>query len=216
MIRRAVTLSAARTLHGVLFIASMHFSVVAGAQSWPFELWHEGKIALVSGDTLRGFVKYDLQQDLVQFSTDDRKADVYTARKVLFFEIFDESVHRYRRFFALPFGNRTGYKAPLFFELLEEGKLTLLTREALEYKTYASPYTIGSASRLVLVYKYYFLDADGNISEFRGNRNDLLDMFGKNAKQIDKYMRANRLKHDDRADLARIVAYYNTLESGGS
>jgi hypothetical protein len=186
------------------------------SQNWAFELWHEGKVVILEGDTLRGFVKYDLQQDLVQYAIHDQKEEVYTARKVQFFEIFDESVHKYRRFFALPYGNVTGYKSPIFFELLEEGKLTLLAREALEYKTYSSPYNIGSVSRLMLVYKYFFLKENGDIEEFVGNKNDLIDLMGKNGKQVQKYMKTNRLRIEDKSDFSKIVAYYNSLQQTGS
>ena len=180
-------------------------------QPWPFELWHEGKIVLAEGDTLKGMVKYDMQQDLVQFTIHDRKAEVFTARKILFFEIFDNTVHQYRRFFTLPFATSNGYRAPLFFELLEEGKMTLLAREVLEYKTYSSPYYFGSYSRLVLNHKYFFLKDDGTIEEFTGSKNDLLDQMGKKSDDVEKYMRSNHLRFDDKQDLARIVAYYNSL-----
>lgn len=197
--------------HIYFFICFFLVSGSAHAQSWPFELWHEGKIVLVEGDTLTGLVKYDMQQDLVQYTLKERTAEVYTARKVLFFEIFDESVHKYRQFFALPFENSSGYRAPIFFELLEEGKLTLLSRELLEYKTYSSPYYIGSTTRLILTNRYFFMKEDGTIEEFRGKRNDLIDMMGKNGKQVDKYIKSNRLKFDEKYDLAKIIGYYNSL-----
>jgi hypothetical protein len=195
----------------IVTFALLAISFFSHAQKWPFELWHEGKIVLLEGDTLKGLVKYDLQQDLVQFSLPDKKAEVFTARKVLFFEIFDTSVHKYRQFFALPYSATSGYRAPVFFELLEEGKMTLLTREALEYKTYNSPYYIGSYSRLVLVNKYFLMKDDGTISEFLGKKNDLLDLMGKKGEEVEKYMKTNRLRFDDKYDLAKIVAYYNSL-----
>jgi hypothetical protein len=181
------------------------------AQRWPFELWHEGKVVLTSGDTLKGMIKYDLQQDMVQYVIHDQKAEVFTARKVLYFEIFEEAIRKYRRFFALPFSTATGYRAPLFFELLEEGKMTLLAREFLEYKTYSSPYFVGSYSRLVLDHKYYFLKENGTIEEFQGNKNDLLDRMGKRSDEVEKFIKANRLKFDDKQDLTRIIGYYNAL-----
>ena len=158
-----------------VFTLLFFLAAPALAQQFPSDLWHEGKIILLEGDTLKGSIKYDLQQDLVQYGIADQRTTAYSARKVLFFEIFDTSVRKYRQFFALPFTTTAGYKAPVFFELLEEGKMTLLSRESVEYRTYSSPYYMGSYSRLVLVYKYYFLDEKGNISEFTGNKNDLLD-----------------------------------------
>jgi hypothetical protein len=103
-------------------------SITASAQQFAFELWHEGKLILDSGDTLRGKIKYDLQSDLLQYQTNEQppKLESYTARKVLFFEIFDGTVKRYRIFYSLPYSTAGQYKAPVFFELLEEGKLTVL------------------------------------------------------------------------------------------
>ena len=181
------------------------------AQEWPSELWHEGKIVLTQGDTLKGLVKYDLQQDLLQFSPKEDKVEAFSARKVLYFEIFDNTVHRYRQFFSLPFTKATTYRTDVFFELLEEGKLTLLCREAVEYKTYTSPYYFGSYSRQVMVYKFFFMDNQGDIAEFTGTKNDLLNLMGRKSEDVEKYMKANRLKPDDKYEFARIVAYYNSL-----
>jgi len=183
----------------------------AHAQQWPFQLWHEGKIVLLAGDTLKGYVKYNLQQDVVQFNVDERKIETFTARKVLFFEIFDTSVHKYRQFFALPYSTVGTYSAPTFFELLEEGKMTVLCREALEYRTYSSPYYMGSYSRQVLVNKFFFLSEKGNINPFTGTKRDFLDMMGKQADVVEKYMKSNHLNYDDKYELAKIVAYYNSL-----
>jgi len=194
-----------------VFTLLFFLSVPVVAQQFPSDLWHEGKIILLEGDTLKGNIKYDLQQDLVQYGIADQRTTAFSARKVLFFEIFDTSVRKYRQFFALPFATTAGYKAPVFFELLEEGKMTLLSRESVEYRTYSSPYYMGSYSRLVLVYKYYFLDEKGNISEFTGNKNDLLDLMKAKSNEVEKYIKANKLKFDDKYDFARIVAYYNSL-----
>jgi hypothetical protein len=182
-----------------------------GARNYPSELWHEGKVVLLAGDTLNGLLKYDLQQNVVQYVLNNRKAEIYHARKVLFFEIFDETVHRYRKFFVLPYSNPSNYKAPVFFELLEEGKMTLLSRELLEYKTYNNAFYGGSYSRLVQTYYYYLLKEDGTIEDFRGNKNDLLALMGNKGKAVEKYVKANRLDFDDKYDLAKIVAYYNSL-----
>ena len=203
------------TRAGITFLLGLFMlialSTVAIAQQFPSDLWHEGKIVLLEGDTLKGSIKYDLQQDLLQYSIADQRTTAYSARKVLFFEIYDATVRKYRQFYALPFTTTAGYRAPVFFELLEEGKMTLLSRESVEYRTYSSPYIMGSYSRLVLVYKYYFLDEHGNISEFTGNKNDFLNLMNKKSDEVEKYIKANKLRYDDKYDFAKIVAYYNSL-----
>jgi hypothetical protein len=187
--------------------------ISVSAQEWPSELWHEGKIVLLQGDTLRGRIKYDLDQDLLQFSDQKDKVEAYSARKVLYWEIFDATIHRYRHFFSLPFTKTASYLAPVFFELLEDGRMTLLSREYLEYKTMnsPSPYYTGSYSRLVMVYKFYLMNDKGDITEFAGNRNDLLDLMGRKSEDVEKYMKTNRLKIEDKYDFAKIVDYYNSL-----
>lgn len=182
------------------------------AQTWPFELWHEGKIVLVQGDTLTGLVKYDLAQDLVQHASKDKVAEVYSARKVTFFEIYDTTVPKYRQFFTLPFATTGAYKAPIFFELLADGKMTLLAREFLETKLVSSAYYYGpSYSKTVLSHRYFFLNEDGSIQEFTGKKNDLLDLFGKKSKEVEKYIKTNKLRFGEKEDMAKIVSFYNSL-----
>ncbi|MFN4945777.1 MAG: hypothetical protein ACK5FG_03645 [Chryseotalea sp.] len=193
----------------LLFLTLLNNNLIA--QRWPFELWHEGKIVLETGDTLKGNVKYDLAQDLLQYSSTNKIAEAYTARKVVFFEIFDQTVRKYRQFFSLPYSANNTYKTPVFFELLAEGKLTLLCREAIEFRTYNNPYFVGSYSRQVLVNYFFFLDEKGNINAFSGRRSDLLNLMQKRRDEVEKYMKKNRLTIDEKYEMAQIVSYFNTL-----
>jgi len=52
---------------------------------------------------------------------------------------------------------------------------------------------------------------DGTIEDFKGNKNDLIALMGNKGKTVEKYIRENRLDFDDKYDLAKIVAYYNSL-----
>ena len=190
------------------------FLVLTGsvsAQEYAFELWHEGKVVLENGDTLKGKVKYDMQTDLVQVNMANRY-ESYTARKVLFFEIFDVTVSRYRKIYSLPYATSGSYKAPVFFELLEEGKITLLSREALEYRTIPSAYYLyGTTNRLVVVYKYFTLRENGDIVPFIGKRNDWLEMMKDRKTEVQKYVKARKLDFDEKYHLSTIIAYYNSL-----
>jgi hypothetical protein len=199
-----------RKLTLVFLFAGISF-LGAAQKNWPSEIWHEGKVVLLNGDTLKGLLKYDFQLNTIQYVVNNSTAEIYHARKVLFFEIFDETAHRYRKFFVLPYSNPSNYKAPVFFELLEEGRITLLSREFLEYKTYNSAFYGGSYTRLVQTYYYYLMKEDGTIEDFRGNKNDLIALMGNKGKDVEKYIRANRLDFDEKYDLAKIVAYYNSL-----
>lgn len=198
------------------FVAILVLSLIgfsASAQQFAFDLWHEGKMILDAGDTLRGSIKYDLQNDLIQYQSDPKSTfESYTARKVLFFEIFDTTVKRYRLFYSLPYSAAGQYKAPVFFELLEEGKLTVLCREALEFRsTGYSFYYYSNYSRLVLVHKYFLLKENGNIEEYRGKKNDWYELMRGKENEVHKFVKSNRLDLDDKYELGRAIQYYNTL-----
>jgi len=193
-----------------VFLFFLLIGFAANAQDFSFEHWHSGYLILEGGDTLKGQVKYNLQTDLVQLQYNNQ-LETFTARKVVFFEIFDALLKDYRRFYSLPYSSTNSYKAPVFFELLTEGKMTLLTREVLEYKTYSSFYYYGSYTRLVLVYKYFLLQENGEIKEFTGKKNDWLYEMGNYGEQVQKYAKGNKLDFDERRDLTKIVEYYNSF-----
>ncbi len=197
----------------VVFIIFSLVGISASAQQFAYELWHEGKLILDSGDTLRGTIKYDLQSDLIQYqSKPDNKLESYTARKVLFFEIFDNTVKRYRTFYSLPYSTAGQYKAPVFFELLEEGKLTVLCREFLEYRTTNSSfYYYGTYTRLVMINRYFLLRENGEIEEYRGKKNDWYELMRGKEDEVQKYVKTNHLDLDEKYDLASAVNYYNSF-----
>jgi hypothetical protein len=195
----------------ILAFAFLFISTQCFSQEFAFELWHDGKVITTAGDTLRGLIKYDFQQDLIQFNNKRGSVVALTARKVLFYEIFDNTVKEYRQFFSLPYSTLGGYRAPVFFELLIEGKMTLLLRESLEYRTYTSPYYMGSYTRLVIVNKFYMLDEKGNITEFIGKKSDLLNLMGRFSKNVDSYIKENKLKIEEKEDFLKIVEYYNSF-----
>jgi hypothetical protein len=194
----------------LLFILGF-ISLPLSGQQFAFEYWHTGRAVLDTGDTLRGNIKYELQSDILQVQA-NKKLESFTARKVLFFEIFDETVKRYRTFYSLPFSQAGQYKAPVFFELLEEGKLTVLCRESLEYRTTSSSfYYYGNYTRLVLVYKYFILKENGDIEEFNGKKNDWYELMRNKVDEVESYVKSNRLDFNDKYELGRIIAYYNSL-----
>ena len=197
----------------VVFILFCLVELPVSAQQFAYELWHEGKLILDSGDTLRGSIKYDLQSDLIQYqSKSNTKLESYTARKVVYFEIYDQTVTRYRSFYSLPFSTSGQYKAPVFFELLEEGKLTVLCREFLEYRTTNSTfYYYGTYTRLVLINRYFILKENGEIEEFRGKKNDWYELMRAKEREVQKYVKANRLDLDEKYELAKAVNYFNSL-----
>ncbi len=196
-------------LSGSLAVQSQRYGYTP-QEKFAFEFWHEGKIVIDGGDTLRGQLQYNMQTELIQLQANNR-LETYTPRKVVFFEIFDKTVNRYRQFYSLPFALTGQYKAPVFFELLNEGKLTLLSREKVEYKTYSSFYSYGTYTRLLLVNTYYLLKEDGSILDFNGKKNDFYELMGTKKEEVQKFAKANKLNFNNKYDVVRLIDYYNSL-----
>ena len=188
---------------------------VSYAQYFPSEVWHEGQITLLSGEELKGKVKYNFEADLVQINVNSRMR-TFSARKILYFEIMDEELGRYRQFYALPFNIRPNYRVPMIFEVLYENTLTLMSREKVVQETvpqygYYNYFGNGPATRYRLDFDYYFLNSQGEITPYSEKKDDLYDIFGKHRNEVEQYVKDNRLKHDRHRDLVRITAYYNSL-----
>ncbi len=202
-----------------IFCSLLFFPSVVFAQTFSFELWHEGKLVMDTGDTIRGTVRYNLD-DLLEVRHDNR-IESFAARKVLLFEIFDQSYRRYRQFYSLPYSALGGYKSPVFFEVLSEGKITLLAREKVELRNnYYSPYGYpfyspygygGYGTRRVLVNLYFILKENGDIEEIADKRSNWLDMMGSRADEVHDYAKDTRLDFSKKYDLKRIIDYYNSF-----
>jgi hypothetical protein len=131
----------------------------------------------------------------------------------LLFDFFDQGYKRYRTFYSLPYSTNGSYKSPVFFEVLTEGKITALSREKVEYRTYGySPFMYGSYNtRKVLVNTYFLLRENGNIQDFSGKRSDWLNLMGNQSDDVLDYAKENKLDFDRKYDLKRIIDYYNSL-----
>ena len=196
-----------------LLTLSLFFVTVMSHAQFPSELWHEGKIVLVNSDTIKGNIKYDLDRDIIQVNNKNG-IEAYTAKKVLYFNFFDDTSHQYRQFYALPYRITSEYKTPVFFEVFLQGKMTLLGREFITVKTvsYGNTALSGSSySQQVLAYRYYFLDDQGEIERLQKNKRQLYQIFKKKESEIKQYVKRNRFRFDNKSDMMQLTEYYNRL-----
>lgn len=186
----------------------------ASPQEFPSQVWHDGKLLTTDGDSLYGEIKYNQEGDFVQVK-DGTTIKTFSSRKISYFEIYDVIHGYYRYFYTLPYNVRPNYRVPLIFELLKEGELTLLSREAIVVETVPNynAYYRTNFTRQRLDYTYYFLQKGKELFEFSGKKADLLDIMAPEREEIKNFIKKNNLKTDERSDLVRIVAYFNELQN---
>ncbi len=197
-----------------LLLAGLLISCLVGyTQRFSSEVFHDGLIVTSDKDTLRGNVKYDLEANALTLVSAG-KTKSFSSQKVFYFEIFDKIINNYRQFYSIPYNVNFDYKIPVFFEVVYEGKLSLLRREQIVVQTVNTTSAYwggGNVRRNVIQYSYYFLDDKGRITFFSGKKKDLLQFMSRKQSQVKQFIKDNKLDTDESADLVRITAFYNSI-----
>lgn len=197
------------------FWIAIFFSFSVQAQVFPSEIWHQGTVVLISEDTLEGLIKYSFASDAIQVQTEDEKIRAFSAQNLFFFEVFDTGIKSYRQFYSLPLEVSQDYSVPMLFEVLYEGRLTLLCREKIVQEGYSQEVTdmaeLPQDARLMLAFDFFFLEKDGTINRYEPKKRRLLAIMDRKYTEVKKYIRRNKLRYDQISDLVRITAYYNAL-----
>ena len=201
-----------------VFIYNYSFS-----QQFPSDLWHSGLLVTNNGDTIKGNLKYDFENQLIQLKNGET-LKAFNVNNLFFFEIYDETIKDYRQFYSLMYEVGFEYSIPVLFEMLIQGKLSLLLRERIvaessqssyfpSYYAYGMMPTFSSNYGYVnkVKYDYFFLDDDGKIIRFKGKKKELYDLMSDKYDDIKEYVSKNRINLKKMSDLARIVNYYNKI-----
>ena len=192
----------------MIFWASVGLS-----QPFSSDVWHNGQVVLMTGDTLKGGqVKYNMENQTVQYSFNGENVQAFSPRKVLAFEMYDNVIDSYRVFYVLPYKAVNNYEAPYIFELSYEGPhMSLLRTEKVETVMRNVPYMYATYTFEEMQYTYYFIDKTGRIQEFNGKKNDLFRIMRNRAPEIKAFIRQENLKLDRLDHLVKISSYYNSL-----
>jgi hypothetical protein len=196
-----------------LIILLVCLSFTSTAQKFSSQVFHQGFLVTSERDTIRGKLKYDMETNIVSMVLGN-KIKTFSSHKIYYFEINDEILNTYRQFYSIPHKVNFDYKIPILFELLYEGPLSLLTREAIVQQSQVSnsPYWGGANyPRTVVDYQFYFLNTKGEITYYTGRKKDLLLIMRRKQTHVKKYMKDNRLDSDDVRDLIRITSFYNSI-----
>jgi len=188
-------------------------SYIASAQQFSSQVFHEGYLVTIDQDTVKGLLKYDMETNIVQL-VQGNVVKTYSSHNIYHFEIYDQLVNNYRQFYSIPYNVNYDYKTPIFFEVLYEGPLSLLCREAIvqvAVNNGSAMYWGSNYMQNRLQYTYFFLDKQGNIQLYTGKKASLLSIMSKHASQVKSFIKKNRLKPDEMRDIIRITAFYNAI-----
>tara|TARA_B100000678_G_scaffold215982_1_gene183344 strand:- start:210 stop:578 length:369 start_codon:yes stop_codon:yes gene_type:complete len=115
------------------------------------------------------------------------------------------------------------YSIPVLFEMIINGKLSLLLRERIvsestqssfpSYYAYSMMPRFSNNSGYVnkIKYDYFFLDNDGNILKFKGKKKELYNLMNDQYEKVKSYISNNKINLKRMSDLARVVSFYNQI-----
>lgn len=182
------------------------------AQKNPHQEWNEGLILLLDETEYSGKIRFDLQNNTVQVAFQGKMLS-FGAAKVEFFEFFDAEKKTNRIFYSLPYAQKKTYEALIFFELMVEGKLTLLNREKLVEKVVTRPFTFGFPGSSYVEYywvdEFYLLEESGKVKPFDPEKENIFDHFSASSPEIRLFIESNKNAVRDRYELMRVIAEYN-------
>jgi hypothetical protein len=174
-----------------------------------------GKIYLRSGEQIEGVIKANLANNYLMVQLDS-VTRAYNAWQVGLFTLLDPYSLTYQTFYSLSYQDR-GKKAFWFFEVVQEGHLTLLKRNpdltlaSLLADSYG--YMRDAQQQEDKKSEYYVWDNRDQIIRFYGRKKELLKLMHDEAEKIEGFISRYRLSLTDKDDLKTIFGYYNTLKT---
>ncbi len=193
------------------------------AQYFAENFWHKGELYFQEdegGDSLKGDLKYNLAENIVQLEVNST-LKTFTARKVLYFKIYDSKLDKERQFYSIPFNLSSDYKTPTFFELLKEGSpYTLFCREKLITQTTIAnnPYYGTQGMPIVqnrIKFDYYLLSVYGSGEirvRFFDDKKTLLLLLQDRENDIKEFMKENKTRFEVADNILDLISYYNSLK----
>ncbi|GAB3203750.1 hypothetical protein GCM10027293_35140 [Pontibacter aydingkolensis] len=187
--------------------------------------WAEGKVVLVTGDTLYGALTYYRTPDIVNVHHADGSMSSVSPVNVEYFIAQEMPSGRSYTFRTLnwdldkPYSN---FKKPTFFEELNRGALTLVVRESYVQRdgngqAASSFYSDNALSNNEIRFsgqikeQYYVLLPNNELIRLRNLRKDLHTLFGDKSKDVKSYIKLNKLEYEKPHELIAIINYFNVI-----
>jgi hypothetical protein len=200
--------------------------------------WKSGIVVLASGDTISGSVVLTTPRDIIKVTTLNSGARFYSPADVSSFDVsgmLNKGLMTNKEW-ASKMGYEFHYQtylwnqdrdygkltSPAFFIVVKPGNYSLLMR--LVKETDMSAREIGSSTlrmaagygarkiaKSILGEKLYLRSPENKVIALRKPKEDIKRIFAQYFKQIDDYAQTYNLRFNNTTDLARIIAYVNSL-----
>jgi hypothetical protein len=172
--------------------------------------------------TPKGIIKLDSVTDVqmrvllkgndVEFNTPEG-IKVISGTLIKSFTIRKQEVFIKNYISTLEFNDETEKVKAGFFEILADGKVKLLEYSKLKIQQpdYVEALNVGSKDIKINIEKLLYIAKGKEVVKFSTGKKDLYELMVDKKPEIERFVKDNDLSLKDRADLAKVFRYYNTL-----
>jgi hypothetical protein len=178
------------------------------------DYWHYGEVQMASGKKMPGYIKYQLDDNVISFKNQAQGISTIASSKIKNFTIFDTLTKVNRRFCVLPVNQREFGTKSALFEVIYEGTISLVSREKIIDKPYRSttqPKTVNQTYR-GLEDDFYLVNERGKLKKFT-NEQTLALVVKDDLKAIKDFIKSNQLNLQNRKDFATLISHYDQIVS---
>ena len=153
---------------------------------------NEEGIVITHNDSLTGSVRVDLERNEITLQKGREYKHLYARDiKKVILKTMDKA------YVSAPFGLNEEY---FLFELLSEGKVMLLFREAMKLSRYDET-----------TYPPFFVKIGPSVYSFGGDKRQLYEIVGEKKSDVKSFIKDNNIDLEVREDLIKLFNYYNHL-----
>lgn len=172
--------------------------------------WAKGSLTLKDGSVYKGIdLMYDQVRDAIIFKAKNGEVKELLEPVQEFKIEYIENNQQVERTFRSGY-NGDGVKADAFMEVLANGQVALLKRTSkkiFDRKLYNS----ATIDREVQESQDYFIAKGDKVVKVKKTKSSLLSAIPDKKNYLEAYIKSNALNLSDDSDMAKLVAYYNTL-----
>ncbi|WP_299761119.1 hypothetical protein [uncultured Pontibacter sp.] len=172
--------------------------------------WAEGSIALSNGTIYQGInMMYDQVKDVIVFKTKDNQVRELIEPVQEFSISYIQNNEKVSKIFRKGYSGES-VSPDTFLEVLTDGKTALLKRTSkniFDRKNYSS----ATIDREVQESEDYYVANGNKLVKVKKTKSSLLSALPEKADYLQTYIKSNALNLRNDSDIAKLVAYYNSL-----
>ncbi|MDW7694740.1 hypothetical protein R9C00_08300 [Flammeovirgaceae bacterium SG7u.111] len=175
--------------------------------------WQSAVIHLRNGQDIKNYpVRYDLENKLFEIKVDE-KIKILKGNAVKSYEWLHFQYQQSESFVNAEDYEFEGTKLLGFYKVLVSGDVSLLSMRKTKIKkpTYVEGIDVGSRDNEILKYDEFYVAKEGKVFQLTNNRKKdgafLEELTGE--KELDKYMKQNKLGTKKEKDLVQLFEYLN-------